>query len=402
MLSRRSGDGQSVRIPADGSRDVQASIQDIKDALRSLEAKHRTLKSALAGVEQRVADSGSAKAPSNSFNEVGEETVFDSPVTFGSTVTFNGGVSYSGQVLISDGSAAAPGLAFVNDTDTGIFRSGDDSIDIAAGGKVIARHSELGTHADHTLYSEDATSSLITSVLDSNYTHMRHTSTATSSNFYIRNATASGALKLGTAGTNRWDIISTGHLQPVANDTYDVGATSYGVAHVLVADGAVGDPPLARSANVDTGLFFSGDKIQVAENGTSRGRLLDSYHVFRGYRLAGQALSATTWTTLTGYTEDVDRGGYFNATTGVFTAPVAGQYSFGAYCYNNLAGILFSRFLVNGGTQTYGVDARRFAGANISDIIDLAANNTVAFQVYSTVAGTPGVFRFGGKLIGED
>ena len=85
MLSNRGADGQTVRIPVDASRDVQASVQDIKDALRSLEAKHAETKVALRELEQGIAAEAS-KPDGESFTEVDNETVFNSPVTFGSSI----------------------------------------------------------------------------------------------------------------------------------------------------------------------------------------------------------------------------------------------------------------------------------------------------------------------------
>jgi hypothetical protein len=50
-INRRQSDGQSIRIPNDGSRDVQASVQDIKDALRVSEEHRKALETSIGRIE---------------------------------------------------------------------------------------------------------------------------------------------------------------------------------------------------------------------------------------------------------------------------------------------------------------------------------------------------------------
>lgn len=46
----------------------------------------------------------------------------------------NGSIEYKGTIKIQDGTEALPGLAFFADTDTGVYRIGDNNIGISAGG----------------------------------------------------------------------------------------------------------------------------------------------------------------------------------------------------------------------------------------------------------------------------
>jgi hypothetical protein len=56
------------------------------------------------------------------------------PSTLTVTGAITGTATFSGNVVIANGSYAAPAIAFASDTDTGITRSGTNSISIVAGG----------------------------------------------------------------------------------------------------------------------------------------------------------------------------------------------------------------------------------------------------------------------------
>ena len=53
--------------------------------------------------------------------------------------------------LIDDGTAGAPGLAFTNDTNTGLFRPGADILAFSAGGTERARLDSTGLTLAGTL-----------------------------------------------------------------------------------------------------------------------------------------------------------------------------------------------------------------------------------------------------------
>ena len=54
----------------------------------------------------------------------------------------------------------------------------------------------------------------------------------------IRNVGGSGSstLVFTTGGTDRWQILNGGHLVPQANNTYDIGESSYRVRNIYTAD----------------------------------------------------------------------------------------------------------------------------------------------------------------------
>ena len=179
MLSERGADGQAVRIPADASRDTQASVQDIKDALRTLEAKHAKTQEALEELEQGFIDSLVEEVNPN-FTEINEETIFNADVTFVGGVRISNGfirpdgtVDFSGSQGFIAGTVGDPGISGLgNNVDSGlrIGGSGDDKVDIV------------------------------------------------------------------TAGSDRWSFDASGYLVPAAADTYDIGASSLAVRNIYIDD----------------------------------------------------------------------------------------------------------------------------------------------------------------------
>lgn len=79
--------------------------------------------------------------------QVGEGPVIDVRVNDPDEVVFstdgrieNAGMTVTtGQLLLPDGTAAAPALTFSSDPDTGIFKSAIDRVGISAGGNLIAQ-----------------------------------------------------------------------------------------------------------------------------------------------------------------------------------------------------------------------------------------------------------------------
>ena len=345
MLNRRGADGQNVRIPRDASRDVQATIQDIKDNLRTLEAKYLSTKTALSELEQRVADSGS-ETETSSFNEVREETVFQSPVGFSAGSAANPSIHFSDDpdtgvylggtnilsfstagaaawnisaagtlypsnnsvLKIADGSYANPGLSFLNDPDTGFFRDSADELRVSVGGK---RHTDFleadaSNHNTTVHYDNDYEGYLSTQMLNTGaaaYAYMFYTNAVkTSAHFYIRNNTATGYLRLGTAGLDKWVITNLGHLQPNADDAYNVGSSTAAVLHLYQKGIHVhkdGGETGVSGGNMAYTRYEEGteDCLLISEN---TGAYVPVAHAISagGWRNATQSIPNTTWTKL--------------------------------------------------------------------------------------------------------
>lgn len=292
------------------------------------------------------------------------------------TVAINGAaaVDLEQNVLLVDGLIGTPAVRFANDLDTGLRRIAADHIGLVAGGGRGLELAKSGTQNDVYHYSPAGNAYLLTTVIDASYTYIRNTGGI----LYIRTG-ANYDLHLGTNSTDRWIIETGGHLRPNANNNYDVGHDSYNVRHLKM-----------------NGHMYRGS--------VDRNEIIDSYHVFAAYR-ASFTTTAATWKAVGGtYTEYVDRGANFNASTGVFTAPVAGQYIITFDCYNSLAGgDLFPRISVNSGSYyRYGVQSAIYGVCKLAAVIDLAASDTVQAQLYHAATGSVGALYFAAKLIGED
>lgn len=113
----------------------------------------------------------------------------------------------------------------------------------------------------------------------------------------------------------------------------------------------------------------------------------------------GQTVASATATVITTWTASVNTGTAFNTTTGVFTAPAAGQYLVTAtiglsgptWAAGNLVQIVINK---NGSTYKIGTTMLQASGtgnlivATATSLVDLAANDTVSIAAFHNGTGS--------------
>ena len=124
------------------------------------------------------------------------------------------------------------------------------------------------------------------------------------------------------------------------------------------------------------------------------------------YPVNGQRTIITPWT------EHFDQGGHFNATTGVFTAPVQGKYYFyvSAMMDRNDNGDYQIAIYRNGSLYYNSNDMLSNSGVTymqttICGVVEMSANDTVDFRMYNSSATSSYIYQnhythCGGYLIG--
>jgi hypothetical protein len=155
----------------------------------------------------------------------------------------DGGNKMSGQFLATSGSAGAPGIAFGDDTDTGIFRPSADRLDISTGGTARAAFQSSGM-----------TLTVRALVPDGSFTQP---SIAFSSDLNTG---------LYRVGDDSFGLVAGNGLR------FTVATTALtATVPVLVGNGTAGAPTIGFSSDTDTGLFRVGaDSIGISAGGTSR------------------------------------------------------------------------------------------------------------------------------------
>ena len=209
-----------------------------------------------------------------------------------------------GTLYIQDGTAAAPGLAFANDTDTGIFRWTANGPAIAANGKKIWWWVSGGSnYAILDNYDDGAGNIERLEIFTTSagtggpfYILQNSGGTGTARDLYVGTTDASDLI-LRTSGLDRWTVDASGHLVPVADDSYAIGtaakqaAVCYAVpiAAMWKSNSENGSSvPIwdTESVNTDStklGTESSDTQIHIEEAGTYR------IHVDFGLTLAAGA-----------------------------------------------------------------------------------------------------------------
>jgi hypothetical protein len=192
----------------------------------------------------------------------------------------------SSSFLIIDGTVAAPGLAFIADTNTGLWRPGSGIVGVAGDGLEVVRFQAPGGATPQVLSADGTAADPAYSFALRDDTGMYHAGgglLSFSSQGVVR-------LQIGTGA-----VLSYLRLQPSATNTLDLG-TSGGVwkdvyaTRMLGGAGAVGSPTYSFEGDPNTGFYNSTtDTIAVSLGGTQT-------HAFQGadlfFQVANGGISA--------------------------------------------------------------------------------------------------------------
>jgi hypothetical protein len=153
------------------------------------------------------------------------------------------GLVVSGNVLFPDGNATTPGLNFVSDTNTGIYRIGNDNIGISTGG--TKRFDISSTATSSTLPfrgpAGSASAPAYSFTADSN------------SGMY---SVTDNTIGFSTNGTLRASMSSSGLISSVP---------------IYVPQGTAAAPSITFTTDTDTGIYKSGtDSIGISTGGTQK------------------------------------------------------------------------------------------------------------------------------------
>lgn len=204
--------------------------------------------------------------------------------------------TFTGQSKFADGTAAAPSITFASDPAKGFYSVGTNDIGAAIGGTkrltfgtstgsllldLTATTATIGFNSDTFL--KRAAANILTMVNGNNAQYLRFDSGAQgavdvgvdASGQLILASKANRSIQFGTQDTDRWEILGSGHLTAVADNTYDIGASGATRPRTVYVGTEVISPSVVATAGslyVNTGKTV---KI-VSGNGTPEGAITAS------------------------------------------------------------------------------------------------------------------------------
>jgi hypothetical protein len=267
-----------------------------------------------------------------------------------------------GTLLMEDGTAAAPGLSFASDPDSGIFRGGANEFGIATNG---VERVEFGT--SEVVFNDDG----------ANYDFRIEGDTNTSLFFVDASAEAVG---IGTASPGDYDA---GGNKLVIADTTNSGITirggTTGQGAIYFADGTTGNEAFRGRIEYS----HSSDSLNFGTAGTGSKVTLDS----SGRLLVGTSSAlSTTW----GGSGSFQISSNSFAVSQVYSFNSVGGDGYGSYFELNRArGTQASPTVVNSGD---GLGEINFSGYDGSSFIRGAT-------IKALVDGTPGTNDMPGRIV---
>jgi hypothetical protein len=271
--------------------------------------------------------------------------------------------------LFGNGTVAAPSISFLNSTGMGFYRISNNVLGVATAGA--------------NAMAIDASQNVGIGI-------------------------ASPTVRLDVVGAGKF---STGLTVAAGGLTVTTGGiTASGTTSITGATTITGNTTVAGGTFASRG--FADNATAAAWNIDSTGRLLNNgttQPAFAAFRATSQQTSGTT---LIFNTEQFDTGSNYNASTGVFTAPVAGIYSFSASAqFTNSTGANLGAQMRIQCSSAGDVAGSSFLYANgvtfsvsTSVVVRLNAGETVQVILNSALSGlfvldTQAYSRFSGALL---
>lgn len=175
--------------------------------------------------------------------------------------------TYTNQVLVGDGTAAAPGVAFMDDPNTGMYRTATNLLLVRDGSAMAAfnraGHQYIADQINQATGDEVAFnfSTTVNKATSGNYTAIEVNVTETSAP-----GVDDRLFDIKVGGTSVWTVDNTGTLIN--------GTVPGGVSFPLLApNGSAGAPSYSFSGGTNYGMYFTGSALSFSTGGSEKLRI---------------------------------------------------------------------------------------------------------------------------------
>jgi hypothetical protein len=205
-------------------------------------------------------------------------------------------------------------------------------------------------------------------------------------------------LLFGTGtGTSAWTQLTSAQLAASLSDETGTGKAVFATSPTLITpavdtinESTPSNGVTVAGINLKSGVITTASSVSNTNiSGVSAIKITNPYK-FRARRVAALSLGASSFQKIVFDTKDFDTGNNF--TTGTFTAPVAGFYSFSIRASATTSGQILVALYKNGAIYQRGGHSLNTAGGtfgtNYADVVQAAANDTFDAYLFYDGAGT--------------